>query len=45
MDVAKNIKDKERNGVSRVVVVEEGSPDEEKFFKYFGGKGTLVTFS
>lgn len=40
MDVAKSIKDKERSGVSRVVVIEEGK-DEAKFWEHLGGKGDI----
>eukprot|EP01117_Protostelium_nocturnum_P010235 TRINITY_DN3673_c0_g1_i1.p1 TRINITY_DN3673_c0_g1~~TRINITY_DN3673_c0_g1_i1.p1 ORF type:complete len:1790 (-),score=878.49 TRINITY_DN3673_c0_g1_i1:11-5380(-) len=41
MDVAKSIKDKERNGISRVVVLENGT-DEPDFWKFLGGKPTKI---
>jgi hypothetical protein len=40
MDVAKSIKDKERSGTSRVVVLEEGKVEDDNFWKYFEGKGS-----
>lgn len=43
MDIAKNLKDKERLG-ARVVVIEEGSEPEE-FWKIVGGKPTGVITS
>ncbi len=45
MDVAKSIKDKERSGISRVVIIEDGnntgSREEEHFWELLGGTGPI----
>ncbi len=43
MDVAKSIKDKERSGTSRVIVLEEGKGEDDAFWGYFGGHGKIQT--
>ncbi len=42
MDVAKSIKDKERSGVPKVVVLEAGA-DDSNFWECLGGKGSIAS--
>lgn len=50
MDVAKSIKDKERSGMARVIVLDQDQEKEGKFWSYFGENSrpsnlTIVPFS
>eukprot|EP01116_Phalansterium_solitarium_P018985 TRINITY_DN517_c0_g1_i8.p1 TRINITY_DN517_c0_g1~~TRINITY_DN517_c0_g1_i8.p1 ORF type:complete len:649 (+),score=120.52 TRINITY_DN517_c0_g1_i8:863-2809(+) len=42
MDVAKSIKDKERSGAARVIIIDEGQNDVPEFWAALGGKGVVA---
>ncbi len=43
MDIAKSIKDKERNGVSKVVIIDKDSSDQPLFWEILGRKADIAS--
>lgn len=41
LEVIRDIRDKERGGKAKIVVIEDGKDDAEEFFKELGGKGPI----